>query len=122
MTMREAFIRPRSEDEHLIREGCYVLELSNSADDPEVSIARARVPPGVTTRWHRLRGTVERYVVLEGHGSVEVGEMPAEAVGPGDVVIIPAGCRQRITNTGARDLIFLAICSPRFVPAAYEEL
>ena len=29
-------------------------------------------PPGVTTRLHALRGTVERYVVLAGHGVVEV--------------------------------------------------
>jgi oxalate decarboxylase/phosphoglucose isomerase-like protein (cupin superfamily) len=38
------------------------------------------------------------------------------------VVIIPAGCRQRITNTGPNDLIFLALCSPRFDAACYQEL
>ena len=32
------------------------------------------------------------------------------------------GDDQRITNTGEDDLIFLAICSPRFVPDAYEPL
>ena len=54
-------------------EGCYILELSNSAEDPAASIARARVTPGATTRWHRVRDTVERYVILEGEGRVEVG-------------------------------------------------
>jgi len=38
------------------------------------------------------------------------------------VVLIPAACRQRITNTGAGDLVFLAICTPRFIYDAYEEL
>jgi len=29
---------------------------------------------------------------------------------------------QRIANTGGGDLVFLAICSPRFVQAAYEDV
>jgi mannose-6-phosphate isomerase-like protein (cupin superfamily) len=120
--VEETVRRPQPGDEHLIDEGCFILELSNSPDDPDVSIARARVPPGVTTRWHRVRGIVERYVVLEGQGRAEIGELPSQPVGPGDVVLIPPSCRQRITNDGNGDLIFLAICSPRFVRAAYEEL
>ena len=32
------------------QEGCYIRELSNSTSDPELSIAQARVKPGVTTR------------------------------------------------------------------------
>ena len=108
--------------EYYTPERCHILELSNIADDPDVSIARARVTPGVTTRWHRLRGIAERYVILEGQGRVEIGELPATDVGPGDVVFIPPGCRQRITQHGTGDLVFLAICSPRFVPAAYEDL
>jgi mannose-6-phosphate isomerase-like protein (cupin superfamily) len=101
-------------------EGCFINELSNIADDPSVSIARARVAPGVTTRWHRVRETTERYVILEGRGRVEVGELPPQEVGPGDVVLIPPSCRQRITSIGAGDLVFLAICSPRFVTDVYE--
>jgi mannose-6-phosphate isomerase-like protein (cupin superfamily) len=107
--------------EYFIEEQCYVNELSNTAADVAVSIARARVAPGVTTRWHRLRGIVERYVLLSGEGSVEVGDLPARLVRQGDVVLIPELCRQRIRNTGSEDLVFLAICSPRFVPEAYED-
>lgn len=103
-------------------ERCFINELANTADDPDVSIARARVAPGVTTRWHRLHGIAERYVILEGTGRVEVGGLPATDVAPGDVVRIPPGCRQRIGNTGAADLVFLAICSPRFVQEAYEDI
>lgn len=103
-------------------EGCFINELSNIDGDPEASIAQARVAPGKTTRWHRLTGTTERYVILAGEGTVEVGDLPLHRVGPGDVVIIPPDCRQRIKNTGSGDLVFLAICTPRFRPEAYEDI
>ena len=103
-------------------ERCHIRELSNGDHDPEVSVAQARVEPGVTTSWHRLDGITERYCILSGQGRVEVGELPAQTVGPGDLVLIPAGCRQRIHNAGDSDLIFLAICSPRFRREAYRNL
>lgn len=108
--------------EYFFREGCFITELSNGPDDPAVSLARARVRPGRTTAWHALRGTVERYLILDGQGLVEVGDLPPSLVGPGDVALIPAGCRQRITNTGTTDLVFLAVCSPRFSPESYIDL
>ena len=107
--------------EYFFDEGCYINELSNSGDDPELSIARARVAPGQTTRWHRLHGVSERYLVLEGRGLAEVTGLEPTEVGPGDVVIIPAGAAQRITNVGQQDLVFLAICSPPFTGQVYEE-
>ena len=103
-------------------EGCFITELSNIPEDADASIARARVLPGVTTRWHRLNGTTERYVILSGTSRVEVDELPAREVAPNDVVLIPAGYRQRITCTSAGDLVFLAICAPRFRPEAYEDI
>ncbi|MGH8717557.1 MAG: cupin domain-containing protein [Burkholderiales bacterium] len=85
-------------------------------------MARARVTPGVTTRWHRLIGTAERYVILEGEGLVEVGSLPPQEVRAGDIVLIPPSCRQRITNIGQNDLIFLAVCTPRFTNEVYEDI
>ena len=103
-------------------ENCRIIELSNTPDDPEASIAHARVAPGITTRWHRLIGTAERYVILEGTGRVEVGRLSPQDVRAGDVVIIPPSCPQRITNLGQDHLIFLAVCTPRFRPEAYEDI
>ena len=108
--------------EFYIDEGCFVVELTTPDADTALSIARCRVEPGKTTQWHRLSGTIERYVIEHGEGRVEVGDLPAAIVRPGDVVVIPAACRQRITNTGAVDLVFLALCTPRFSPAIYEAL
>ena len=107
--------------ERYISEGCFISEWSNTPEDPAVSIARARLPPGATTRWHRLSGTSERYVILEGSGRAYLGDLEPKNVGPGDVVLIPPGCRQRITNTGKADLVFLAVCTPRFTYDAYQE-
>jgi mannose-6-phosphate isomerase-like protein (cupin superfamily) len=101
---------------------CYINELANSADDPDVSIAHARVEAGVSTRWHRLHGITERYVILAGAGLVEIGDVTPQQVEYGDVVLIPPECRQRITNIGQNDLVFLAICSPRFRQDAYEDI
>lgn len=108
--------------EFYTEEGCFITELSNSSDDPEISIARARLEQGVTTRWHRLNATAERYYIVEGRGSVEIGDdLPCD-VGPGDIVLIPPMCRQRITNIGSEDLVFLAICSPPFSIDVYEDI
>ena len=120
--MHEEVRRMVPEAEFYTAEGCYINELSNIAADAEASIARARVRPGVTTSWHRLAGITERYVLLSGAGKVEVGDLPPQNVAPGDVVLIPPGCRQRITCLGGEDLVFLAICTPRFRPEAYEAI
>jgi len=53
---------------------------------------------------------------------VEVGEQPPQELTTGDIVLIPPMCPQRITNIGKDDLIFLAICSPRYRPDAYEDI
>lgn len=120
--MKPVIIQTPLEHEYWFHEGCHILELSNSTADEAVSIARARVAPQQTTRWHRLHNTTERYLILEGSGSVEVGDLPPQPVTVGSVVVIPPMCRQRISNTGATDLIFLAICSPRFKPEHYQAM
>lgn len=102
-------------------ERCFITELHNDPKTPDVSVARARVEPGVTTQLHALLGMREIYIIEAGEGEVEVGGQAA-AVVPGDRVVIPAGVSQRITNTGSSDLTFLCICTPRFVPEAYETL
>lgn len=105
--------------EYFFIEGCYINELANSPQDPAISIARARVERNVTTHWHQLSATMERYMILEGQGEVEIGDLPPQTVFPGDVVIIPPDTRQRITNIGVSDLVFLAICTPRFETENY---
>lgn len=93
--MKPIVKRSDANAEYYFREGCFITKLSNSTDDTSVSMARARVEPGIATRWHDLIDTVERYVILSGSGLVEIGD---------------------------DDLIFLAICSPRFAAENYRDV
>jgi len=114
--------RYSEENDYFFAEGCFINELLNNADDPQVSVARARVRAGETTRWHKLNDITERYLVVAGEGEAEIGWDRVVKLRAGDVLVIPSGERQRITNTGDDVLEFLAICTPRFVPEAYVDL
>ncbi|WP_020158908.1 cupin domain-containing protein [Methylobacter marinus] len=118
----ETVWRFKPETEFYTDEKCFIVEMLNTPDDEACSIARARVEPGITTCLHAVLGTVERYVILEGEGEVEIDGAPCVPVGPADVVSIPAGRSQRIKNTGTTSLVFLAICTPRFRPESYVDL
>jgi len=106
--------------EYYFEEGCFITENWNQAEDAACSIARARVPPEGHTQIHWLVGIEERYLIIQGQGLVYLGDAQAKEVGPGDVVIIPAGVRQSIQNIGPEELIFYAICTPRFRPEVYQ--
>ena len=126
MLSEPQIIRKDESKEYFFDEGCYILELLNTEKDDTLSIARARVSPDTETRLHKLSATVERYIILEGEGKVflenkAVSEQAGTKVGAGDVVIIPENHPQAIRNTGEKDLIFLVICSPRFVVNNYQE-
>jgi len=112
----------RPDSEFYTQEGCHINEIYNRDGDESCSIARARVEPGVTTKLHFLKGTVERYVILEGEGMVEVDGRTPIRVSPLDVVYIPAEASQQIKNTGSTDLVFLAVCTPCFRSENYQNL
>jgi len=111
----------KSKPEVYTGERCFIRELLNEAACPEVSVARCRVEPGVTTELHRL-DVLEWYVIERGAGQLRVGEGAPIPVAPGDAVPIPAGTAQQIRNPGDEDLVFLCVCAPRFTPDSYESL
>jgi mannose-6-phosphate isomerase-like protein (cupin superfamily) len=105
-------------------ERCWITELLNEARLDEVSVARCRVEPGVTTALHAL-SVREWYVIESGVGRMRLGktgENEEYRVQAGDTVAIPAGCPQQIANIGAGDLLFLCVCVPRFTNASYTTL
>lgn len=112
---------PADSSEFLTRERVHITEQLNDPAVPEVSLARARVEPGITTELHAL-SVSEWYVIASGNGLMEVGGEPAFEVGPGDSVAIPAGVSQRITNRGPEDIVLQCICLPRFTPETYTPL
>ena len=120
--MKPRVVKQSEIEEYYTDERCFIRELLDNEQDPGLSFALARVEPGVTTALHSLRGTSERYVVISGRGSVEVGTLPPTAVGPGDLVLKPPDTPQRITNDGSEDLVFCCVCAPGFTPRVYVDL
>ncbi|NNF05230.1 MAG: cupin domain-containing protein [Candidatus Eisenbacteria bacterium] len=119
--MSDKFFVTRASEltEVMTDEQCYILENLGADASPNLSIARARVSPGVMTKWHRL-SVDEIYIVVEGSGEMSV-DAETEAVTKGDLVRIPRGSSQRIKNTGSEDLVFYCICTPAFTLDTYED-
>ena len=113
--------KAKPQDEVWTSERCYITELLNSDDQPEVSLARTRVKPGVTTQLHRL-SVFEWYVIEAGHGLMRVGDESPFAVATGDAVAIPKNSPQQVTNSGQEDLVFLCVCAPKFSQECYTSL
>lgn len=105
--------------EILTTERCYIRELLNDASLPDVSLARSRVLPGVSTQLHALT-VLEWYVIEAGRGLMRVGDAPPFSVSAGDAIQILPNTHQQISNTGDTDLLFLCVCTPRFTPACYS--
>jgi mannose-6-phosphate isomerase-like protein (cupin superfamily) len=116
--MKPIIVKAASVKEQYTPERCFVGENYGSKDG-KVSIAIARVKPGVTTVAHHLEGIEEIYIITEGKGVMEVNGVTPEEVTVGDVVIIPDGTSQRIKNVGECDLVFYCVCTPRFIPERY---
>ncbi len=113
--------RPQSLQPFYTEERCHIVERMNTQRCDEVSLAECRVAPGVTTQLHQL-SIAERYVIQEGTGIMELQGNQVFSVTPGDCVLIPPGCPQRIKNVGEADLVFLCVCTPRFLPEHYTVL
>jgi len=116
------YIETNESVEFETEECCHIIELLNQPQDRNQSIARARVEPGITTAWHRLRDTSEVYYIISGEGEAEIGEEHRQMMKPHSLIKIPANTAQRITNTGVEDLIFLCFCVPAFSVETYEAL
>ena len=115
-------VRSDSRNEKYLDERCFITEILNTESHSDISIAKARVLPGITTALHKVKYTSEKYYILSGTGEVEIDGVISGQVKSGDLVLIPQNITQRIKNTGADDLIFLCVCTPRFEPENYEEV
>jgi mannose-6-phosphate isomerase-like protein (cupin superfamily) len=115
----QGIIRSQSKQEKYFEEDCFITEMLDSEEYPDMSIAKARVNPGVTTVLHWVNNTEEKYYILSGSGEMEIDGKIIGIVQAGDLVLIPKNVTQRIKNIGAEDLIFICICTPRFEAKNY---
>ena len=114
--MEPKIVKANTLNPYLTPERCYIAE---NFSDKDVSIAVATVKPSVTTRAHHLEGIQEIYIITAGAGKVAFSGLEPTLVRAGDVIVIPAGTSQKITNTGQTDLVFYCVCTPRFTEACY---
>lgn len=118
----ESIIKGKNLSEKYFEEDCFITEILNTGSHPGLSVSKARVKPGITTRLHKVKGTEEKYYILAGTGEMEIDGKIAGNVESSDIIIIPRNAAQRMKNTGTDDLIFLCICTPRFEEKNYESL
>lgn len=114
--MQPKIVKANTLNPYLTPEHCYIAE---NFSDKDVSIAVATVKQGVTTRAHHLKGIQEIYIITAGEGKVAFSGSEPTLVRAGDVIVIPAGASQKITNTGQTDLVFYCVCTPRFTEKCY---
>jgi mannose-6-phosphate isomerase-like protein (cupin superfamily) len=115
--MKPKVVKAQIPHEYLTPERCYIAE---NHSDSAVSIARATVKPGVTTKAHHLTGNVQEiYIITSGKGKVHIGNLEPAEVTVGDVVVIPPLTSQKVTNIGEEDLVFYCVCTPRFTEDCY---
>jgi mannose-6-phosphate isomerase-like protein (cupin superfamily) len=109
-------VKANMPNEYLTPERCYIAE---NFGDKDISIARATVKPGITTKAHHLKKIQEIYIITAGEGKVTFCGLESTNVNVGDVIVIPPGESQKITNTGQTDLVFYCVCTPRFTEDCY---
>ena len=114
--MKPKIVKANSLKENPTSEQCFITENYSTEN---ISIAQARVKPRITTLAHHLIGVNEIYLVTSGEGQVDVGDLQPTKVASGDLIVIPAGCSQRISNIGKTDLVFYCVCTPKFTSECY---
>ncbi len=86
-----------------------------SGDQPNHSLAYIVIPPGKSSASHYHQLSQESYYILEGEGQVRVDQQHF-FIKPGQVCYIEPGETHQISNQGEKDLVFLAVCVPPWVP------
>lgn len=71
----------------------------------------SRYPTGGYVEPHSHRVAEQVYYFISGAGRAECGD-ETRAVGPGDVMFVPAGMRHSLVAVGEEDLRFVVVTSP----------
>jgi mannose-6-phosphate isomerase-like protein (cupin superfamily) len=99
--------------EFIAGDGTLLRELLHPDKDQvslRYSIARAIVPPRMSSLPHQLASS-EVYYILSGSGTMHI-DSESSPVSPDHLVYIPPGAVQFIDNTSPEPLVFLCIVDP----------
>ncbi|MBI3709864.1 MAG: cupin domain-containing protein [Proteobacteria bacterium] len=86
----------------------FIHRVSDSVGIKRAHLQLTRVPPGRESFIPHAHASQEEWVfILDGEGLAQIGDARVE-VGPGDYMGFPVdGTIHHLTNTGARDLVYL---------------
>lgn len=70
--------------------------------------AEVTIEPGSTLGYHEHHGESETYYILSGKGEYN-DNGNRRPVSAGDITFTPDGCGHGLDNTGAEDLVFMAL-------------
>ena len=110
-------------DEIIAGDNTRLRELFNPQIDKlelRYSFAVATIAPGASSLEHRLKNS-EVYYFLAGRGEMQVGEETTR-VQAGRIVYVPPQTKQKVTNDGTEDLMFICIVDPAWRPEDEEIL
>jgi mannose-6-phosphate isomerase-like protein (cupin superfamily) len=79
------------------------------------SLAQIQIPPGKSSSFHYHKVSEETYFILEGQGWMSLDGREF-TLNPGQAILIQPGEIHQICNQGEKELKFLAICVPAWVP------
>ena len=82
----------------------------NTFNGIRYSISHSVVSPGQKSKLHKMK-TSEVYYILEGEGELHIDDS-AQKVSKDHAIYIPPHSKQKIENTGKKDLKFLCIVDP----------
>jgi mannose-6-phosphate isomerase-like protein (cupin superfamily) len=98
------------------KDGSIIRELMHprSHTARQQSLAEATVPPGFATALHMHHRSEEIYLILDGAGTMTLGEETFR-VARGDTICIAPGTPHRIRNDSAdAPLVLLCACAPAY--------
>jgi len=97
--------------------GEIIAEMIGNAvgDDVNHSLARIVIPKGKSSNLHYHKVTEETYFILKGEAEMKVNGKEFKLI-PGQACYLAPGEIHQVYNKSDADLVFLAFCSPAWVP------
>ena len=113
----EGYLTPEPEQRVL-----KVLISPNQQEEVQgLSVGMTILEPGKSSSWHSHDVACETWIIVAGHGDVQIGE-ERRPVGPETVVFIPPKVNHQIDNTGKETLRMFWIYTPPGAEKAVLEM
>lgn len=107
----EAFVRTTRADDYAVVDGLPGMSLCQLSQNDNAVVNAIRVAPGGEGPRTHIHEFDQYYFVLDGTLEVEVA-LQRHSVGPGNVVLLPAGVPHRQWNAGSQEEVHLAVLAP----------